>query len=79
MLGCVDAVLAQVVIAMFIPKLTHESEVTTDEYGNLDLSCLESGGLAATRASLLWAGSMQSLPDSFQALLIVCGVESVVA
>ena len=34
----VYAVLAQVILVLIIPVLTHGSEVTTDEHGNLDMS-----------------------------------------
>merc|ERR1719284_882507 len=48
MFCCVYAVLAQVIIVLIIPILTHEAEVSTDEHGNLDLSHVESGGMVAT-------------------------------
>ena len=38
MLCCVHAVLALVAIVLIIPVLTHESEVSTDEHSNLELS-----------------------------------------
>merc|ERR1719298_86267 len=48
MFCCVYAVLAQVIMVLLIPILTHEAEVSTDEHGNLDLSHVESGGMIAT-------------------------------
>ena len=44
----VYAVLVQVIIVLCIPILTHESEVITDEHGNLDLFYVKSGGMIAT-------------------------------
>merc|ERR1719272_1122038 len=37
MYSCIYAVLAQVIIVLIIPVLTHESDVTTDDHGNLDM------------------------------------------
>merc|ERR1719387_881289 len=53
MFCCVYAVLAQLIIVLIIPILTHETEVSMDEYGNLALSHVESGGMLA---SILSAG-----------------------
>ena len=53
MFCCVYAMLVQVITVLFIPILTHEAEVSTDEHGNLDLSHVESGGMVATILSVV--------------------------
>ena len=47
MICCVYAVPGQVTIVLTVHVFTHESEDRTDEYGNLDLSNVEIGGIVA--------------------------------
>lgn len=48
MLCCVYAMPGQVISVLLIPISTYESEVSTDEHGNLDLPHVKSGGIVAT-------------------------------
>merc|ERR1719194_82619 len=70
MFCCVYAVLAQVIIVLLIPILTHESEVTTDEHGNLDLSHVDSGGLIATILSVTRYIIMLALYGGFTPVIV---------
>jgi len=70
MFCCVYAVLAQVIIVLLIPIVTHESEVTTDEHGNLDLSHVESGGMVATILSAARYIIMLALYGGFTTVIV---------
>jgi hypothetical protein len=70
MFCCVYAVLAQVIIVLLIPILTHEGEVSTDEHGNLDLSHVESGGMVATILSVARYIIMLALYGGFTTVIV---------
>merc|ERR1719375_2385895 len=70
MFCCVYAVLAQVIIVLLIPILTHEAEVSTDEHGNLDLSHVESGGMVATILSAARYIIMLALYGGFTTVIV---------
>ena len=70
MFCCVYAMLVQVITVLFIPILTHEAEVSTDEHGNLDLSHVESGGMVATILSVVRYIIMLAFYSGFTTVIV---------
>ena len=70
MFCCVYAMLVQVITVLFIPILTHEAEVSTDEHGNLDLSHVESGGMVTTILSVARYIIMLALYGGFTTVIV---------
>ena len=64
MFCCVHAVPSQAIIALVIPVLNHESEVSTDEHWNLDESHVASGRIVAMILSAPYLDIMRMLYDS---------------
>ena len=70
MFCCVYAMLVQVITVLFIPILTHEAEVSTDEHGNLDLSHVESGGMVTTILSVARYITIIALYGGFTTVIV---------
>jgi len=69
MFTCAWAVLAQVILVLLMPIFTGETEVTTDEDGNLDMSKMQGGGTAVTILSIVRYMVMAALYGGFT---VVC-------
>eukprot|EP00746_Dinoflagellata_sp_MGD_P165433 gnl/MRDRNA2_/MRDRNA2_94704_c0_seq1.p1 gnl/MRDRNA2_/MRDRNA2_94704_c0~~gnl/MRDRNA2_/MRDRNA2_94704_c0_seq1.p1 ORF type:complete len:626 (+),score=106.38 gnl/MRDRNA2_/MRDRNA2_94704_c0_seq1:142-2019(+) len=69
MFTCTYAVLAQVILVLLMPLFTGETEVKTDQDGNLDMSAMQGGGMVVTLLSVLRYMVMTALYGGFT---IVC-------
>lgn len=69
MFTCSYAVLAQVVLVLLMPIFTGETEVTTDQDGNLDMTKMQGGGMVVTLLSVLRYMIMAALYGGFT---VVC-------
>jgi len=70
MYSCVYATLAQVIIVMLVPILTHEYEETHDEHGDIDMSKVRHGGIASMVISAVRYVVMLALYGGFTTVIV---------
>ena len=70
MFSCMYAVLGQVIIVLLIPIFTHEYEESVDEHGHLDMSKVQTGGVAAMVLSAIRYIIMLALYGGFTTVIV---------
>merc|ERR1719265_310124 len=70
MFSCMYAVLGQVIIVLLIPIFTHEYEESVDEHGHLEMSKVQTGGVAAKVLSAIRYIIMLGLYGGFTTVIV---------